>query len=457
MAILILYSKNNNVMKKYILLLVAIAFVLPMQAQNLVEKFRSEPGERWFNRAQLNQRSQGSFENYFDPAVNFSGVAMSVRKNDSLIILFCVRFTDGADITKDFLVAGSIPDDNDLWGPVNIDGQGLLELAVWRRSDQSPIGSLELFSMDPGDGTTSLTAQIDGVVGTFDVDGDGLVDIIQYDAEARTLVVLGVAPDESGVRPPAEEAEVRSSAAYSPILKYESMEGESLAYLSYAFWSDSDWDANGDGTREVVLERTDADDNPVGLRIVNGVDMSEGIRIRFDSLQRQEEVEFLGFFDVDSENGKELYLSNGTVIERNRTVHYLPEHFVPAAFVDVDGDALVDIIGRDTLTDRVQIYGQSATTPVSEAFQRSLGLSVEPVFPNPASEMIQLPLSLSESMRVRVTLYDATGRQVRSVLDGLLPQGEQLVQASVSGLAKGVYHLEVRTAKGRLTQKVVVR
>ncbi len=445
-------------MKKYILLLlVAVTALLPGQAQTLVEKFRSEPGERWFNRAQLNQRSQGSFENYFDPAVNFSGVAMSVLKNDSLIILFCVRFTDGADITKDFLVAGSIPDDNDLWGPVNIDGEGLLELAVWRRSDQSPIGSLELFSMDPGTGMTMLTAQIDSVVGTFDVDGDGLVDIILYDAESRTLVVLGVPPDEDGVRLPEEEAEVRSALTYSPVLKYESMEGESLAYLPYAFWNEADWDANGDGTREIILERTDADDRPVGLRVVNGVNMSEAIRIRFDSLQRQEGGEFLGFFDVDGENGKELYLGNGTVIERNRTVHYLPEHFVPAAFVDVDGDALVDIIGRDTLADRVQIYGQSATTPVSEVYQQSLGLSVEPVFPNPAGEHIRLPLSLSESIRVQITLYDASGRRVRTLADGLLPPGEQVVNASVSGLASGTYHLEVRTAKGMLTQKVVVR
>ena len=444
-------------MKKYILLLIALGAGVTLSAQNLIEKFRSEPGERWFNRAQLNQRSQESFANYFDPAVDFNGVSLAIVKNDSLYHPQCVRFTNGADLTQDFLVDSPPPDNNDLWGPINVDGVGILELAFWRRSDQSPIGSLELFSMDPGDGTTSLTAQIDSVVGTFDVDGDGLVDIILYDAESRTLVVLGVPPDEDGVRPPEEEAEVRSALTYSPVLKYESMEGESLAYLPYAFWNEADWDANGDGTREIILERTDADDRPVGLRVVNGVNMSEAIRIGFDSLQRQEGGEFLGFFDVDGENGKELYLGNGTVIERNRTVHYLPEHFVPAAFVDVDGDALVDIIGRDTLADRVQIYGQSATTPVSEVYQQSLGLSVEPVFPNPAGEHIRLPLSLSESMQVRITLYDASGRRVRTLADGLLPQGEQLVNASVSGLASGTYHLEVRTAKGMLTQKVVVR
>jgi hypothetical protein len=442
-------------MKKYILLLVAIAFMLPTQAQSLVEKFRSEPGERWFNRAQLNQRSQGSFASYFDPEVDFNG--LSYLKNDSLIILYCLRFTNGDDIPQDFLVSGDDPDENDLWGPINLDGEGLLELAVWRRSAGSPLGSLETFSLNPDAGTTSLTAQIDGVVGTFDVDGDGLVDIIQYDQESKTLVVLGVSPEASAVRPPGQEGEERSAGTYAPTLKFEGAEGEVLAYLSYAFWNDSDWDFNGNGTNEVILERTDANDQPVGLRIINGTNNTESLRLRFDSLERQGAPDFLGFYDLDGENGKEVYLSNGTVIERNRTVHYLPEHFVPAAFVDVDGDELVDILGRDTLADRVQIYGLSATTPVSEVFQQSLGLSVEPVFPNPASQSIQLPLQLHEAMSISFTLYDAAGRLVRTLAEDQLSKGAHLLNWSVAGLAKGIYHLQVRSPKGMLTQKVVVR
>jgi len=442
-------------MKKYILLLVAIASVLPTQAQTLVEKFRSEPGERWFNRAELNQRSQGSFENYFDPSVNFKGV--DLWKNDSL---YCIYFMDGSEVVQDILISSSGQDDTDLWGFINVDGEGLLEFAVWRRSANSPVGSLELFSVDMGMNgmiSTQLTAQIDSVIGAFDVDGDGLVDIILYDAEARTLVVLGVAPDEDGVRLPVEEAEVRSAAAYSPVLKYESTEGESLAFLPYAFWNDSDWDANGDGTREIVLERTDADNNTVGLRVVNGVNMAEGVRIRFDSLERREGHGFLGFYDVDGVNGKEIYLSNGTVIQRNRTIHYLPEHFVPSAFVDVDGDALVDIMGRDTLADRIQIYGQSATTPVNQAFQQSIGLTVEPIYPNPASQVMNVPLHLTESMHVSVTLHDASGRLVRTLADDQLMEGAHQFDWSVDGIAKGMYHVQIRSPKGMLTQKIVVQ
>jgi len=150
-------------MRIYIILLLAFAFVLPLSAQTLVEKFRSEPNERWLNRAQLSQRTQGSFENYFDPNVDFKG--LSYVKNDSLIILWCIRFTNGTDIVDDFIIEGSKPDDNDLWGPVNLDGTGNYELAVWRRSAGSPTGSLSLFSMDAS--TTELTAQIDGVVGFF--------------------------------------------------------------------------------------------------------------------------------------------------------------------------------------------------------------------------------------------------------------------------------------------------
>ena len=426
-----------------------------LTGQSLVEKFRSLPGELAFSRSELLSRSRAAATNDFDN----NGVP-NVIYRDSLFF----RFADiGGPAGEEFLfeIPASIRNKSGFWAPYHVSGGKFADIIfATRPENSSPSGCTcvdvtHLVLDDPG-GTAYVSFTLTNVIGFFDMDGDQLVDYLRFDEENRQIVVLGH-PNPAGIASPLIPVSVRSNQLSGLQLKYESDVDARIPYLPNAFLSTSDYDLNGDDVPELVLTRRDTLDNPVGLRIVNGLNPDTDLIIPFPESGIGSIGSFRGFYDMLDAEGKELFLGNRTVLNTAAASMQLPEHFVPAAFVDVDGDALVDIIGRDTVADRVQIYGQSATTPVTEVFQQSLGLSVEPVFPNPASELIRLPISLSESMRVQITLYDAAGRQVRTVVDGILPKGEQLVQGAVQGLARGIYHLEVRTVRGMLTQKVVVR
>ena len=76
-------------------------------------------------------------------------------------------------------------------------------------------------------------------------------------------------------------------------------------------------------------------------------------------------------------------------------------------------------------------------------------------YPNPARTGVTVPLEVPTEGRVRLLLYDALGRQVRTLLDEPLAPGRHEVHVDVSGLASGVYHYQLRAgdtrASGRMT------
>ena len=76
-------------------------------------------------------------------------------------------------------------------------------------------------------------------------------------------------------------------------------------------------------------------------------------------------------------------------------------------------------------------------------------------YPNPARRAVTVPLEVPVEGPVRLLLYDALGRQVRTLVDGPLAPGRHEVQVDVSDLASGVYHYRLRAgdahASGRMT------
>ena len=65
------------------------------------------------------------------------------------------------------------------------------------------------------------------------------------------------------------------------------------------------------------------------------------------------------------------------------------------------------------------------------------------VFPNPAREWATVEFEC-EGGHVQVLLFDAVGREVKRVVDRVLPRGRRQLPLDLSGLAPGMYHCHVR-------------
>jgi len=95
-------------------------------------------------------------------------------------------------------------------------------------------------------------------------------------------------------------------------------------------------------------------------------------------------------------------------------------------------------------------FGQFPYIPVirpdiiaSKSSAAELEVASLSVFPNPARERATVEFEC-EGGHVQVLLFDAVGREVKSVVDRVLPRGRRQLPLDLSGLAPGMYHCHVR-------------
>lgn len=91
---------------------------------------------------------------------------------------------------------------------------------------------------------------------------------------------------------------------------------------------------------------------------------------------------------------------------------------------------------------------------IKEKSNADLGLNV---FPNPASESVQVNFTLASQSTVAVTVSDVTGKVVYSENKGSMSQGRQFAVINTADLAKGFYTVAVQTQYGRNTTKLIVK
>jgi hypothetical protein len=85
----------------------------------------------------------------------------------------------------------------------------------------------------------------------------------------------------------------------------------------------------------------------------------------------------------------------------------------------------------------------NCTTGIDETYQ-PLAASIKTAYPNPASSSIAIPLSLSESSDVAITVFDIEGRQLQSIQQGNLSAGEHLLNLALENLSNGIYYYAVK-------------
>jgi len=78
------------------------------------------------------------------------------------------------------------------------------------------------------------------------------------------------------------------------------------------------------------------------------------------------------------------------------------------------------------------------------------------VFPNPASDIFKLEFSMEKSALVDITLFDGSGRMVRSLLRDRAEEGKNLFSFNKGVLANGVYFLQVKSENKIIANEKVV-
>lgn len=79
------------------------------------------------------------------------------------------------------------------------------------------------------------------------------------------------------------------------------------------------------------------------------------------------------------------------------------------------------------------------------------------IFPNPASAITAIPISLSQTKDFQLSIYDAMGRHVQSIFSGEASAGEQYFFIDARTLVPGTYSVVATTNDSRQVSRLVVR
>jgi agmatine deiminase len=95
----------------------------------------------------------------------------------------------------------------------------------------------------------------------------------------------------------------------------------------------------------------------------------------------------------------------------------------------------------------------TGTTGIADTFTNG----IQSVFPNPCNALTCIPVQLTQSGFVQLRLFDASGRLIQLIFQGIKPAGENKFFFDAKNLSNGMYFIEMNTAEGTFGNKVVVR
>jgi glucose/arabinose dehydrogenase len=102
----------------------------------------------------------------------------------------------------------------------------------------------------------------------------------------------------------------------------------------------------------------------------------------------------------------------------------------------------------------VLVLTPNAVTGIQEGEQV---LSSSTIYPNPAKDQFTVALTLTQSTRVKVELFDITGKEVGTLLDQNLPVGNHNQQLDVNGLTPGYYLLKITAGNSISNHKLLLK
>ncbi|HEX8298209.1 MAG TPA: choice-of-anchor B family protein, partial [Rubricoccaceae bacterium] len=241
--------------------------------------------------------------------------------------------------------------------------------------------------------------------------------------------------------------------------RFETAEYPNVGY-SHQGWLTSDsryilindeFDTSAQGVRTVVMNATDLDNIEFAFNSYGSIatyahnifvkgryaytsDYTQGLRILDTSTIASGTLPEVGRFDTFNQNNGRAY--------SGQWMNY--PYFASGTVVASDIQNGLFVLRPTALA----VAGE-AGVPDAET-----GLALSAPAPNPASDQTRFVLSTGAPQHVRVALYDALGREVRVLLDGLA-DGETELTVRRETLPTGTYVVRVTGEQGTATRRVV--
>ena len=100
--------------------------------------------------------------------------------------------------------------------------------------------------------------------------------------------------------------------------------------------------------------------------------------------------------------------------------------------------------------------GERVVTPTDEAPEALPDVLALAAYPNPARQRATLAVEVPEAGMLRVSLYDALGREVAVLADGERPAGRHEIVVQVSSLPAGLYVVRAQAGSETITRTITV-
>lgn len=149
-------------------------------------------------------------------------------------------------------------------------------------------------------------------------------------------------------------------------------------------------------------------------------------------------------------------VTGGISLERPTKIEYkwlTPGAKIPLLQIDeniiLGAPQVTSIIYIDSLRSEVPYIGINEINSSSE-FK---------VFPNPATEEINVQYTMTVSGKVSINIYNSLGQLISVVVDGITLAGKQTISLNTKalGLKAGVYFISVETGRTRDVKRIVIR
>ncbi len=448
-------------MKKLFLLLFVFSLVCsPAFTQGFSEKFRSEPGQR---PPALTGQKIFVTPKIFDLNDNGAPDILSFTATDDLWLL------DGKThetIWEMNLSQTNIEGDKIKYaGFFAMHGDSVKYLATHLLivTEAEPHFMLSLASTE--------TAQIEwqqqdvSLVAVTDLGKNGQIEIVYDDKTSNQLVVVGWNDGSAGAKEPVSRWPQISSKALELNLAYESEPGVKLAFEGSSVAGIDRFDANGDGSMELIMLVEGSDGEPDGMVVRDGA--TKEIRWTFqfpDTGPIREDIlrGFHGFADLNGDEQPESIFGNRTVVTFDKTIHTLDENLEILALVDLDNNGSDEVIGRGVQDSTLQVWGGSnVATNISENDLLRLGFQLRQNYPNPFNPSTTISYTLESEAIVLLKIFDMQGREIRMLVDERKTAGDHTIEwdgwdDSGRQVASGHYFYQLSTGNRQVSKQLIL-
>jgi Secretion system C-terminal sorting domain/Cleaved Adhesin Domain len=104
--------------------------------------------------------------------------------------------------------------------------------------------------------------------------------------------------------------------------------------------------------------------------------------------------------------------------------------------------------------DDILVRGNNIAVGINQVQSNEFGMNL---FPNPASDLVQLNYNLKNSSEVAITIYDITGKVVYTENKSSMTAGRNFSMINTAKFAKGYYSVALQTNEGRGVSKLIVK